>query len=112
MSEHSAVMEEQKLPGIEAVLAGTPAGARVLHHEAELHRLVGLQPNDQPVRADRAGAAVTHGPAFPLPKASLPPGPTTGLAADPVSVRAAAVDVLRLHLIRAGVDADRFDLRG
>ena len=36
-------------------------------------------------------------------------GPTTGLAADPVSVRAAATDVLRLHLIRAGVDADQFD---
>ena len=36
-------------------------------------------------------------------------GPTTGLAADPVSVRAAAIDVLRLHLIRVGVDADRFD---
>ncbi len=36
-------------------------------------------------------------------------GPTTGLAADPASVRAAAIDVLRLHLIRAGVDADRFD---
>jgi hypothetical protein len=36
-------------------------------------------------------------------------GPTTGLAADPVSVRAAAIDVLRLHLIRAGVDAERFD---
>jgi len=36
-------------------------------------------------------------------------GPTTGLAADPVSVRAAAIDVLRLHLIRAGVDADQFD---
>jgi len=36
-------------------------------------------------------------------------GPTTGLAADPVSVRAATVDVLRLHLVRAGVDADRFD---
>ena len=36
-------------------------------------------------------------------------GPTTGLAADPVSVRAAATDVLRLHLVRLGVDADRFD---
>ena len=36
-------------------------------------------------------------------------GPTTGLAADPVSVRAAAVDVLRIHLVRVGVDADRFD---
>jgi Bacterial regulatory proteins, tetR family. len=36
-------------------------------------------------------------------------GPTTGLAADPVSVRAAAIDVLRLHLVRVGVDADRFD---
>jgi AcrR family transcriptional regulator len=36
-------------------------------------------------------------------------GPTTGLAADPASVRAAAIDVLRLHLIRVGVDADRFD---
>jgi AcrR family transcriptional regulator len=36
-------------------------------------------------------------------------GPTTGLAADPVSVRAAAIDVLRIHLIRVGVDADRFD---
>lgn len=36
-------------------------------------------------------------------------GPTTGLAADPVSVRAAAIDVLRLHLIRVGVDPDRFD---
>jgi hypothetical protein len=36
-------------------------------------------------------------------------GPTTGLAADPVSVRAAATDVLRLHLIRVGADADRFD---
>ena len=36
-------------------------------------------------------------------------GPTTGLAADPVSVRAAAIDTLRLHLIRAGVDAERFE---
>ena len=36
-------------------------------------------------------------------------GPTTGLAADPVSVRAAATDVLRLHLVRLGVDPDRFD---
>jgi len=36
-------------------------------------------------------------------------GPTTGLAADPVSVRAAAVDVLRLHLVQVGVDAERFD---
>ncbi len=36
-------------------------------------------------------------------------GPTTGLAADPVSVRAATIDVLRLHLVRVGVDADRFD---
>ena len=36
-------------------------------------------------------------------------GPTTGLAADPASVRAAATDVLRLHLVRAGVDADCFD---
>ena len=36
-------------------------------------------------------------------------GPTTGLAADPVSVRVAAVDVLRIHLVRVGVDADRFD---
>ncbi|HEY5435404.1 MAG TPA: TetR/AcrR family transcriptional regulator [Candidatus Limnocylindrales bacterium] len=36
-------------------------------------------------------------------------GPTMGLAADPVSVRAAATDVLRLHLVRLGVDADRFD---
>jgi AcrR family transcriptional regulator len=36
-------------------------------------------------------------------------GPTTGLAADPVSVRAAATDVLRLHLIRVGVGPDRFD---
>jgi AcrR family transcriptional regulator len=36
-------------------------------------------------------------------------GPTTGLAADPVSVRAAAVDVLRLHLVRVGVDETRFD---
>jgi AcrR family transcriptional regulator len=36
-------------------------------------------------------------------------GPTTGLAADPVLVRAAVIDVLRLHLVRAGVDRDRFD---
>jgi AcrR family transcriptional regulator len=36
-------------------------------------------------------------------------GPTTGLAADPASVRAAAIDVLRLHLVHVGVDADRFD---
>jgi AcrR family transcriptional regulator len=36
-------------------------------------------------------------------------GPTTGLAADPVSVRVAAVDVLRIHLVRVDVDADRFD---
>jgi AcrR family transcriptional regulator len=36
-------------------------------------------------------------------------GPTTGLAADPVSVWVAAVDVLRIHLVRVGVDADRFD---
>jgi len=36
-------------------------------------------------------------------------GPTTGLAADPASVRAAAIDVLRLHLAHAGLDMDRFD---
>ena len=36
-------------------------------------------------------------------------GPTTGLAADPASVRATTIDLLRLHLIRVGVDADRFD---
>jgi hypothetical protein len=36
-------------------------------------------------------------------------GPTTGLAADPISVRAAAIDVLRLHLVRAGVDVNRFN---
>jgi AcrR family transcriptional regulator len=36
-------------------------------------------------------------------------GPTTCLAADPVSIRAAAIDVLRLHLVRAGVDMDRFE---
>jgi AcrR family transcriptional regulator len=36
-------------------------------------------------------------------------GPTTGLAADPASVRAAAIDVLRLHLVRVGVDRDRFE---
>jgi AcrR family transcriptional regulator len=36
-------------------------------------------------------------------------GPTTGLAGDPASVRAAAIDTLGLHLIRAGVDAGRFE---
>lgn len=36
-------------------------------------------------------------------------GPTTGLAADPLSVRAAATDVLRIHLVPVGVDVDRFD---
>ena len=36
-------------------------------------------------------------------------GPTTGLASDPASVRATTVDLLRLHLIRIGVDPDRFD---
>jgi AcrR family transcriptional regulator len=41
--------------------------------------------------------------------AVLVAGPTTGLAADPVSVRATTIDLLRLHLVRVGVDADRFD---
>ena len=41
--------------------------------------------------------------------AVLVAGPTTGLAADPVSVRATTIDLLRLHLVRIGVDADRFD---
>ncbi len=36
-------------------------------------------------------------------------GPTTGLAADPVSVRATAIDLLRVHLARVGVDPARFD---
>ena len=36
-------------------------------------------------------------------------GPTTGLAADPVSVRATAIDLLRVHLTAVGVDAGRFD---
>lgn len=36
-------------------------------------------------------------------------GPTTGLAADPASVRATTIDLLRLHLVRVGVDVDRFD---
>jgi len=36
-------------------------------------------------------------------------GPTTGLAADPASVRATTIDLLRLHLVRVGVDADHFD---
>jgi AcrR family transcriptional regulator len=36
-------------------------------------------------------------------------GPTTGLAADPASVRATTIDLLRLHLARVGVDPDRFD---
>lgn len=36
-------------------------------------------------------------------------GPTTGLAADPASVRATTIDLLRLHLVRVGVDAGRFD---
>lgn len=36
-------------------------------------------------------------------------GPTTGLAADPASVRATTIDLLRLHLVRVGVDGDRFD---
>jgi hypothetical protein len=36
-------------------------------------------------------------------------GPTTGLASDPASVRATTIDLLRIHLMRIGVDADRFD---
>jgi hypothetical protein len=36
-------------------------------------------------------------------------GPTTGLAADPASVRATAIDLLRVHLTAVGVDAGRFD---
>jgi AcrR family transcriptional regulator len=36
-------------------------------------------------------------------------GPTTGLAADPGSVRATTIDLLRLHLVRVGVDAGHFD---
>jgi len=36
-------------------------------------------------------------------------GPTTGLAADPVSVRATTIDLLRVHLARVGVDPARFD---
>ena len=36
-------------------------------------------------------------------------GPTTGLAADPASVRATTIDLLRLHLVRVGVDTGRFD---
>ena len=36
-------------------------------------------------------------------------GPTTGLAADPASVRATTIDLLRLHLVQVGVDVDRFD---
>lgn len=36
-------------------------------------------------------------------------GPTTGLAADPTSVRATTIDLLRLHLVRVGVDAAHFD---
>ena len=36
-------------------------------------------------------------------------GPTTGLAADPASDRATTIDLLRLHLVRVGVDGDRFD---
>ena len=41
--------------------------------------------------------------------ASIVAGPTTGLAADPASVRATTIDLLRLHLARVGVDPDRFD---
>jgi AcrR family transcriptional regulator len=36
-------------------------------------------------------------------------GPTTGLAADPASVRATTIDLLRLHLVRVGIDAGHFD---
>ena len=36
-------------------------------------------------------------------------GPTTGLAADPVSVRATTIDLLRVHLARVGIDPARFD---
>ena len=36
-------------------------------------------------------------------------GPTTGLAADPASVRATTIDLLRVHLARVGVDPTRFD---
>ena len=36
-------------------------------------------------------------------------GPTTGLASEPASVRATTIDLLRIHLTRIGVDADRFD---
>jgi AcrR family transcriptional regulator len=36
-------------------------------------------------------------------------GPTTGLTVDPLSIRVAAIDVLRLHLVRVGVDMDRFE---
>ena len=36
-------------------------------------------------------------------------GPTTGLASDPASVRATTIDLLRIHLMRIGVEADRFD---
>lgn len=56
----------------------------------------GLEPTDARELARRVLAVIVA-------------GPTTGLAADPVSIRATTIDLLRVHLARVGVDPARFD---